>query len=392
MKESLLVNVPLFPPRTSRKPRSLAAIAFCGFLLLLSASVSLNAQSPRQILDASAEMYRKLQSFDSSGTFTTRLHRAGSDYDVTWPVSIAYADATMLPADSPVPVLSPLQRMGRPQVRDSDGQSASLAPGTLASPKGWSIFDRTNEGVLAVRRLPDEAVGVNGSAVSCIVLEVDYERGYPSRALSQHPIRYWIDPATHFVRRVSFSLQDADSDGSIRWTYTAESVRTNARPPRWALQALTQLAGEEIEEWIGREAPDFSLSNLQGRTVRLGDLRGKAVLLSFWATWCAPCKEELPLLERLRAEWAQKGVEVWGITNESAAKARGWLDEQGIEFPTLVDEQRLAFRSYEADQIPVSVVVDREGRVVSYLVGLAGEAHFREAIEKALAGSATGTP
>jgi peroxiredoxin len=76
---------------------------------------------------------------------------------------------------------------------------------------------------------------------------------------------------------------------------------------------------------------------------------------------------------------------VRGITNESAAKARAWLDRQGFELPTLVDHDRRVFGDYEAGQIPVSVVLDRDGNVVSYLQGLGGEAHFRAAIEKALA-------
>lgn len=365
---------------------SSAHLTFFFTLLLCVVTVPLTAQTPRQILDASAEMYRRLHSLEASGILATRVTRAGIDYKVRWPVSVAYADSTMLPADSPVPVLSPLQRLGQIEFLDPSGKPAN-EPGVLASPKGWSLFGQTNQGAATVRRLPDEAVSAAEDLRCCVVLEVDYERGHPSRALSEHPIRYWIEPSTHIVRRVSFSLRDAASQEVLEWDFTAESVRTNQRPPRWALQSLAQLAGDERPEWVGRPAPEFSLPDLEGRRVSLGDLRGKAVLLSFWASWCVPCKEELPLIARLREEWAPRGVEAWGMTNESAEKAAGWLREQGIDLPTLVDVERAAFRSYEAEQIPVSVVVDRNGLVVSYLVGLGGEAHFRDAIERALEGS-----
>jgi cytochrome c biogenesis protein CcmG, thiol:disulfide interchange protein DsbE len=148
---------------------------------------------------------------------------------------------------------------------------------------------------------------------------------------------------------------------------------------------LPQLAGYERSDWVERPAPEFTLADLAGREVRLGALRGKGVLLSFWASWCVPCKEEMPLIEHLAAEFEPDGLVVWGITNESAEKARAWLDQQPFRLPTLVDASREVFQDYEAEKIPVSVIVDRRGRVVSYRVGLSGEAQLRAAILRALA-------
>jgi peroxiredoxin len=349
-----------------------------------SLGASAAAQDANEILRRSADLYRSLHSVETSGVLTAHLDRLEIDYDVRWPVSTAQADSTLLPADSPAPALAPLLRFGKVEFRDAAGNPTAPPDPGVPSPKGWSLFDQIDQGAREVTRLPDGTVEFGGNAVTCRVLEVNYEPGFPSRALSRHPIRYWIDPSSSAVLAVSFALQ-ARGGEIIHWTYTAHELKTNEPPPRWALQALPQLAGQEREDWLGRQAPAFELTALDGRQVSLSSLRGKAVVLSFWASWCAPCKEEMPLLEELRAEWEPAGVEVWGITNESAAKTRAWLDEHEFDLPTLVDDQRRVFQSYEADQIPVSVVLDREGKVVSYLQGLGGKPYFRAAIERALA-------
>jgi peroxiredoxin len=350
------------------------------------AATAMGAQDPDAILGRSADAHRKLHSLEVTGLLAAPMTRDGVAYEVRWPVSMAQGDSTMLPADSPVPVLSPLLRFGQAEFGDGSGSAAPLDPPELSSPKGWSLFDQIDQNVRQVRLLPNETVELDSHSVSCWVLEVDYTPGFPSRALSGSAIRYRIDPSSLLVLGVSFSSRDAGGREMIPWTFTARSVETNQRPPEWALRMLPQLAGEERDEWRTRRAPEFTLSDLDGREVSLASLRGKAVLLSFWASWCAPCKEELPLLEKLKAEWEPEGLEVWAITNESAAKARAWLNLHGIGLRTLVDEDRNAFRAYDAEQIPVSVVLDRDGAVVSYIVGLGGETYFRTAIEKALAG------
>lgn len=355
-------------------------------VLLAAAGTIAAAQDPNEILRRSAETHRRLLGLEATGLLTARVNRAGVDYEVRWPVSLAQADSTLLPDDSPVPVLTQLLRFGQAEFRDGSGRVAPSDTTALLSPKGWSVFEQIDQSVRDVRLLPNETVEVDSHSISCWVVEVDYEAGFPSRALSGAPVRYRIDPSTFLVLGVSFSLREAGGHETIPWTFTAESLKTNERPPEWALRMLPQLAGQEREEWLARQAPEFTLTDLNGQTVSLAGLRGKAVLLSFWASWCAPCKEELPLIEKLKTEWEPKGLEVWGITNESAGKARAWLSRHGIGLRTLVDEGRQAFRDYEAEQIPVSVVLDRDGNVVSYIVGLGGETYFRTAIEKALAG------
>lgn len=353
-------------------------------VLLAAACTVAAAQDAVEILHRAAETYRNSHSFEASGVLSTRVAVSGVSYEVSWPLSLAQADSTLLPPETPVPVLSPLIRFGAKQFRDPAGEIVPLDTAAPSSPKGWSLFDQMDRGVQTIRNLRSETLEFSGRPTPCWVLEVVYEPGFPTRALSERPVRYWIDQSSYLVLRQSFAQRDPSQSEFLEWVFTATSVQMNEPPPAWALEALPQLAGYERAAWIKRPAPEFTLADLNGREVSLAAMRGKAVLLSFWASWCAPCKEEMPLIERLAAEFAPNGLQVWGITNESAETARAWLDRYGRSLPTLVDDARQVFRDYEAEKIPVSVVVDRGGRVVSYRVGLSGEAHFRAAIERAL--------
>jgi peroxiredoxin len=355
-------------------------------VLLAGAAAVATAQDPVETLRRTAETYRNLHGWEASGTLLARLPIAGESYTITWPLSVVQADGTLLPPDSPVPALSPLIRFGPQELRDAGGKVVTPSVTVpLSSPKGWPLWDQVDHGVRYIRELDSAVLEFEGTTVVCRVLEVSYEPGLPALALSEHAVRYWIDSSRYLVLRQSFTRRHPSQSGPIEWTFTAASLKLNEPPPAWALETLPQLAGDERSEWIGRAAPDFQLAALDGREIRLSALRGKAVLLSFWASWCAPCKEEMPLIERLAAEFEPKGLEVWGVTNESAVQAQAWLDHYGRHLRTLVDESRKVFADYEAEKIPVAVVVDRRGNVVCYRAGLSGEAQFRVAIEKALA-------
>jgi cytochrome c biogenesis protein CcmG/thiol:disulfide interchange protein DsbE len=387
-------------PSWNRVTRARLALPLRLAVLLAATWLSATAQDAAEILRRAAETYREAHSFEASGALTTRVTISGVSYEVTWPLSLAQADSTLLPAGSPVPALSPLIRFGPRQWRGPAGGIVAPAVDAPGAPKGWSLFDQIDRGVEGIRELPSETIEFRGRLTACHVLEVSYKSGFPARALADRPVRYWIDQASYLILRESFghrdssqsqrtsqsspqgSSQSSSQSEAAEWVFAATSVKLNEPPPAWALQALPQLAGHERTEWIERTAPEFALADLNGREVSLRALRGKAVLLSFWASWCVPCKQEMPVIERLAAEY--EGLEVWGITNETADKARDWLGRNGRTLPTLVDEGREVFRDYEAEKIPVSVVVDRRGKVVSYRVGLSGEADFRAAIERAL--------
>ncbi len=111
-------------------------------------------------------------------------------------------------------------------------------------------------------------------------------------------------------------------------------------------------------------APDFSLQSLDGSTVRLSDLKGQVVLINFWATWCAPCREEMPLLDAIYQKYNRLGVELLGINVEDdASGAQEYLNETPVTFPILFDPDGRVSKQYQVKAMPSTILVDRHGNV-----------------------------
>src|SRR5262252_1443080 len=144
--------------------------------------------------------------------------------------------------------------------------------------------------------------------------------------------------------------------------------------------------GPDTLDPAGKPAPDFTLQTLDGKNVSLQSLRGKAVLLNFWATWCGPCVAEMPHLEKLHREYKNKGVIILGIDDEGAEVAQGYLRQHGYTFNTLIDAEKQASRLYRINAIPQSFFITKDGKIAAYDRGTLRESELRDGIEKALAG------
>ncbi len=106
-------------------------------------------------------------------------------------------------------------------------------------------------------------------------------------------------------------------------------------------------------------------------------------MLNFWASWCGPCHQEMPQLEKLHREFSRRGLVLLGVNGESEQDARNFVRENGYTFPTLVDSGNKVAGQFRVTAIPTSVVIDREGRIASYLVGLHSEKTLRDALARA---------
>jgi cytochrome c biogenesis protein CcmG, thiol:disulfide interchange protein DsbE len=120
---------------------------------------------------------------------------------------------------------------------------------------------------------------------------------------------------------------------------------------------------------LNRPAPDFELQRLDGGSLRLSDLRGRPVIVNFWASWCIPCREEFPLLAVARDEHAGQGLEIVGIVhNDSVDSARRFAQDHGADWPMVNDPDDVAWRAYGGQLLPLTFFVDRDGivRAVSF--------------------------
>lgn len=119
---------------------------------------------------------------------------------------------------------------------------------------------------------------------------------------------------------------------------------------------------------VGDVAPDFTLERLQGGTVSLAGLRGKTVLIDFWATWCPPCVLEIPELNAFYAEHRDDGLEVLAISidEQEPEELAAWADEKGIQYPVALGNVDVAML-YGAEMFPFHILVSPEGRIVERL-------------------------
>ena len=112
-------------------------------------------------------------------------------------------------------------------------------------------------------------------------------------------------------------------------------------------------------------APDFTLEDLEGRSVSLKDLRGKVVFLNFWATWCVPCRREMPAMEQLHREYRGRGLAILAVDfRESKAQVKSFMDELRLTFPALLDAKGEVTFDYSARALPVTYLVDRDGKIL----------------------------
>jgi peroxiredoxin len=138
----------------------------------------------------------------------------------------------------------------------------------------------------------------------------------------------------------------------------------------------------------GAKAPDLSLKDLSGKTVSLSSLAGKVVILDFWATWCAPCREEMPELQKFYKKYNAQGLEVVGISVDKAPDGiKAFIDKLKVTFPIAHDEGHKVADKYSPPRMPSSYIIDRKG-VVRYVHGgyRAGDAaEFEKEIKELLA-------
>jgi peroxiredoxin len=125
--------------------------------------------------------------------------------------------------------------------------------------------------------------------------------------------------------------------------------------------AASSLASSGME---GQPAPDFSLKSSTGENLRLSEYRGDVVMINFWATWCGPCRQEMPLLDELYTRYQRVGFNLLGVNiDDDSRRAMQMIEELGVNFPVLFDARKEVSKLYEVDAMPVTVIVDRSGNV-----------------------------
>ncbi len=121
---------------------------------------------------------------------------------------------------------------------------------------------------------------------------------------------------------------------------------------------------------VGNPAPDFQLQSLDGQTVSLGNLQGKPVLINFWATWCGPCRSEMPYIQEIYEEWTNKGLLGLAINiGESSSKAEEFMQSNSLSFAVLLDTKQDVAQRYNITGIPTTFFIDKDGIIQDKVIG-----------------------
>ena len=134
--------------------------------------------------------------------------------------------------------------------------------------------------------------------------------------------------------------------------------------------AAADLRAADLKPWRGGPTPSLELMDLDNRVHRLADYRGKVVLVNFWATWCGPCRDEMPSIQELKRKLAGRPFVVLAVNlDEPESRIRKFLTEVKVDFPVLLDPERKVSKGWDARILPASFVVGPDGRIRYSLVG-----------------------
>ncbi len=249
------------------------------------------------------------------------------------------------------------------------------------------------ERILEAKIAGSEPQSVNGETVDCLVVDAEYG---PPPGLRGGKIarRFWIERRSLAVVRehATAVMKTPRAGGSVE---TIQDIRFDVAragkpvspdvfrftPPRGARPV--ESFGETGGLATGGPAPDFTLPGFDGESVRLSSLRGKVVLLDFWATWCAPCRYDMPFVQQLYEELKPRGLEVFGVNAESGGEAADYLRRLGCTFPNLRDRSLAVSRLYRIRSIPTFVVIDRQGNLAGHMQGTRSKEQLRRAVLEA---------
>ena len=166
-------------------------------------------------------------------------------------------------------------------------------------------------------------------------------------------------------------------------------ARLSRRPDAVAAAGANMKMGHTV----GSQAPDFTLDSLDGKTMKLSDYRGKAVLVNFWATWCGPCRIEMPWIVELNTKYQPQGLQVLGVAMDDSGHDAivKFAKDMGVNYPILQGKEEVGDEYGGVQFLPETFLVDRNGKIVKTLFGIHSESDFEDGIKLAL-GSPAAAP
>ena len=144
---------------------------------------------------------------------------------------------------------------------------------------------------------------------------------------------------------------------------SASSGSNSGQPGMKEIISKAKMWGPVFPEWVGKEAPDFSVTDISGKKLSLSDYSGKDVIVVFWATWCPPCKMEIPHLKELRDEFSTDQLEILAISNEPVATVKPFAEQEKLNYTVATTSGQLPAPFGKVQGIPTSFYIDKQGMI-----------------------------
>jgi peroxiredoxin/outer membrane lipoprotein-sorting protein len=367
-------------------------LCFCSLALpfrMFSANQQQEDQAAMDILHKTAATYQNLRSYEFKVTFHFTRGSAVAEKRIT--------EIGTRPAKYRIDDNDPYGNL-----RVSDGQtewvlsrdSNTYTKLALTSGSFTPItdFENIDQHVAGAEIMREENYVVDGKAAMVYVVAVGRDRWPPGTLPGAQFMMYRIDEKTFRVYEVTTHTPDQVGETEmavyslVKWNEALPDAEFAFAPPPKAKEAPSiQPLALHADSLIGGLAPDFSLRDATGNTVSLHDLRGKVVIVDFWASWCPPCRAQMPVLQDMHKRLAGKGLVVLGLDlGEDLQTVTEFAKQEHYTFTLLLGGEPLVDTQYYVAAFPTTFVIDRQGKIVFRQEGLGPPKELESAVTQAL--------